>query len=126
MVLLETLLLSWVLSLCIFESPCLFTKVDGCRLLFLQKKLFNMSDEENDDMQLEKLLKAMKGKSANQEKRKVAAKKKEYKRKLSAIQQSAIRDIALEKASKLSQVQSMFERLRREVLEVGGRALEFA
>jgi len=77
-------------------------------------------------MQLEKLLKAMKGKSANQEKRKVAAKKKEYKRKLSAIQQSAIRDIALEKASKLSQVQSMFERLRREVLEVGGRALEFA
>lgn len=48
---------------------------------------------DTDDLQLEKMLKAMSGKSLSQEKKRVAAAKKQWKRKIDLVYQKAVKDI---------------------------------
>jgi hypothetical protein len=71
--------------------------------------------EEEEELQLEKLLKAMKGKAAKSEKAQVDAAKQEFKRKIQAVHASSLQKITSAKALQLSHAKASHDKLRADL-----------
>ena len=79
---------------------------------------------DTDDLQLEKMLKAMSGKSLSQEKKRVAASKKQWKRKIDAVYQKAIKDVDAARALHAKKFNVAQQRLLSDIDRVRAAALQ--
>jgi hypothetical protein len=90
----------------------------GLRFTVIIIMASNDFDEDSEDLQLGKMLQAMKGKAANREKAQVEGTKQEFKRKIQAVHASSLQKLNSARALQLSHAKASHDKLRADLRAV--------